>query len=128
MDADPPVVLDTSALVAVLLDETGADVVHAVMHRSRVSTVNVAETIEVLARKAGIHAALVSTIPHARIEPFDAQQANTAGNLLIQHRRDDLSLGDACCLALAISLGAEVFTADRAWTALALPVQVRAIR
>jgi PIN domain nuclease of toxin-antitoxin system len=127
VEIDPPVVLDTSALVAFLLGEKGADVVHAVLHRARISAVNVAETIEVLARKSGISADEAGMLSDARAEAFDDTQAKTTGALLSEHRRDNLSLGDACCLPSAMFLRAEVFTADRTWSALSLPVPVRRI-
>jgi PIN domain nuclease of toxin-antitoxin system len=45
-----------------------------------------------------------------------------------QTRDHGLSLGDRACLALAVSLGLPVMTADRAWMALDLGIEVIVIR
>jgi PIN domain nuclease of toxin-antitoxin system len=57
-----------------------------------------------------------------------AAHAQTAGDLVRQTRAFGLSLGDRACLALGMELGAPVYTADRAWKKLGLPVQIRVIR
>ena len=65
----------------------------------------------------------------ATIEPLTAADAELAGALREIPGGRTLSLGDRCCLALALrEAGSEVLTADRAWGALDLPLQVRLLR
>jgi PIN domain nuclease of toxin-antitoxin system len=62
------------------------------------------------------------------IIPFDEEQAYRAGLLRSVTRAAGLSLGDRACLALAGHLDLPVLTADRAWAALPLALDVRVIR
>ncbi|MGH9061785.1 MAG: PIN domain-containing protein, partial [Acidimicrobiales bacterium] len=63
------------------------------------------------------------------IEPLTADDGELAGALRAITGGQQLSLGDRCCLALAIrSTPPIVMTADRVWPNLDLPIEVRLIR
>jgi len=51
-----------------------------------------------------------------------------SGAMLAAGRVRGLSLGDAACLGTAGTLGVPVLTADRAWAALGLDIQIRQLR
>lgn len=64
-----------------------------------------------------------------QIFPFTEADAELAGALRTVDGGMALSLGDRCCLALALRApSAVVLTADRAWAALDSPVIVRLLR
>lgn len=62
------------------------------------------------------------------VEVFDPPRAFVAGRLAVDPKLRRLSLGDRACLALALQTGLPVLTADRAWAALDLGLDVRLIR
>ena len=123
------VVLDSSAVLALLLAEPGADKVAAVLTQSCISTVNLAEVITKLVDKqASAHQfALAQGLPIVKM-PFDESQAISAGHLRTTTKASGLSPGDRACLALAQALGLPVLTADRAWAGLKVGVTVQLIR
>ena len=124
-------ILDASALLALIHDETGADMVANAMAESTISTANLAGVIGKLV-DAQINASGVRQLVVAAggtIEPLTADDAELAGALRSIKGGQQLSLGDRCCLALTIrSTPAIVMTADRAWRKLDLPIEVRLIR
>ena len=125
------VVLDASALLALLLDESGADLVAAVHGQSLMCAVNVAEVAERLARnatEAAVKLSLAATLPS--VIAVDTDLALVAGLMRASTRSVGLSLGDRFCLALGKRLSCPVLTADRAWAeiAAAVGVEVRLIR
>ncbi|MGD0367194.1 MAG: type II toxin-antitoxin system VapC family toxin [Acidobacteriaceae bacterium] len=124
-------VLDASAILAVLRNEPGGEVLtDEVMAESMASTVNLAEVQTAMVRQgvAPDEAWKRAGIPVSRVVAFSEDQARVAGSLVAETRALGLSLGDRACLALALELNAPVYTADRSWKKLGLGVEVRVIR
>jgi ribonuclease VapC len=114
------VILDASALLALLQGEPGADVVEGVLLRAVMSAVNLSEVVAKLTEHGMPPAAARAALEGLPIDvrPFDREAAYTAGELRPLTRSAGLSLGDRACLALAMRLGVTALTADRAWAAL----------
>ena len=124
------VVFDSSALLAIIFGEDGAEVAARRLSGGIVSAVNASEVIARLvdfgtsgadARNALLNFGL-------DIRPFDATLAVAAGQLRAATREKGLSLGDRACVALAIREQLGIVTADRAWAGLGLEVEVELIR
>lgn len=124
------VVLDSSALLALLFREPGADVVEPWLERQPViSSVNYSEVIGRFVRDGQPpEYAIFSISPKIRVIPYSRADAVTAASYLAWSRQFGLSLGDRACLALAQRLGTPVLTGDRAWRALPLQVPVVIVR
>jgi len=125
------VVLDASALMAVINGEAGADTLTPqILSRAAASTVNLAEVHGKLVQR-GFTLEDAWTAANGTIQEavaFTAEQARTAGDLIPHTRALGLSLGDRACLALGIALHAPVYTADRYWKNLKLGVRIHVIR
>lgn len=124
------VVLDASALLAYLKGEPGEDIVDRVLAESVISSVNWAEVVQKsIAAGADIEGMLSDLQALGlRIEPFTVEDADRAARLWQQTRQAGLSLGDRACLSLGWRLAVPIFTSDRAWANLNLPLDVRVIR
>ena len=124
------VVLDASALLAVIEGEPGAAKVEDALADSVISAVNFSEVVAKLVDRGfgneGV-AARMNALPLV-IHAFDADQAWRAGSLRRTTRTSGLSLGDRACLALAETLEAPAMTMDRAWADLDLEVEVTMAR
>jgi ribonuclease VapC len=121
------VVLDASAVLALLLSEAGAAKVVAVLAGSKMSAVNYAEVFTHYAKLGSSQADIedvVATLP-ITIVPLDRNQAAAAGMMRPLTIDAGLSLGDRCCLALAKSFGFPAYTADKQWKLVAAAVGVK---
>lgn len=120
------VVLDASALLALLRNEPGADKVAAAIANARMSSVNFAEVVSHfihVGMPAGEVDAMLRPLPVA-IADADQGLATIAGRLRAATAEAVLSLGDRFCLALARRDGLPALTADRQWRAVADAVGV----
>lgn len=123
-------VMDSSAILAVLLDEPGSAAVAPRIPASYLSAVNAAEIVSKLVDTGYSAEAAADRFGrlNARTIAFDEETAIIAGQLRGLTRHLGLSLGDRACLALGIRERATVITADRSWAELDLPCTVELIR
>lgn len=124
------VVLDSSAMLAVINNEAGADRVVQRMRGSFFSTVSLIEVQSKL---------ILNGVPpdfawhlierfQCEICPLDVEQARLASSMARIAKPLGISLGDRVCLALAIQRNAIAYTADRAWRGLTLGIKIELIR
>lgn len=126
----PDAVLDASALIALLWDEPGAEMVERLLGRAVMSAVNWAEVLQryrahgvaTTDKRESVEALGVA------IQGFTSADADTVAELWKPTRRAGLSLGDRACLALARRLGLPAHTADRDWRKVDVGVAVVLIR
>jgi ribonuclease VapC len=124
------IVLDASALMAVLREEAGAAAVEAVLDHAAISAVNLSEVQAKLVERGTAAAVAWSSLIDLDLDvvDFDVPQAKVAGGLRWLTRVQGLSLGDRACLALAQALGLPAMTADRTWAGLEVGIEIRTIR
>lgn len=124
-------VLDASAVLTLIDDEPGADVVADLLVGSTIGAANVAEVMGGVVDRGGRPRDVRGLLAVAGvvIAPVTADDAELAGAMRALDGGRTLSLGDRLCLALAVrSDPPTVLTADRAWAALPLPVDVQVLR
>lgn len=123
------VVLDASALLALLQNEPGSDRVMEQLAGALISSVNLSEVVAKLAERGMPEGDINRSLGLGlEVVPFDEELAWKAGLLRPQTRRSGLSLGDRACLALARSRSLPALTADHVWADLDVGVDVVVIR
>jgi ribonuclease VapC len=135
MRAAGPVVLDASALLALLRAEPGGvRVAAAIVPGAVISTVNWAEVLSRLvdlgADPAEVTAISLRSLGSSMVEvvAFDDAQARETARLQARTRSLGLSLADRAALGLARLRGLPVLTSDRAWRLLRLSIRIEVIR
>lgn len=126
------VVLDASAVLALINEEPGCDQVEAALGGSVIGAVNLAEVAGALAAKGKSDVQVRASLRSLELTVIevDEELGFDAGLLRRVTKTFGLSLGDRFCLALARRLRAPAMTADTAWAQIAEPcdVEVRLIR
>ncbi len=124
------IVLDASALLALINAEPGTDVVSGWLPGASISAVNVSEVVAKLC-EAGMPEKTVRQMLEPlglEIIPFDEEQAYQAGFLRTITRHAGFSLGDRACLSLGKKLNLEILTTDRTWAKIPTGSFIRVIR
>lgn len=110
------VVIDSSAILAFLQDEEGADVVEAAFDDDPLCGAanwsEVAQKVIAAGRDWSLARALLLSYD-VRVEPVVTEDAEWAARRW--RRGEGLSLADRLCLALGERFDAEVITADKTW-------------
>jgi PIN domain nuclease of toxin-antitoxin system len=125
------IILDTSALLALIQEEEAAEVIKPLLKFSVMSSVNIAESLTLLQR-IGISPEEALTLISdclVTIVPFDLEQARIVAELQSNVNHKGLSLADRACIALGIKLQIPIYTADSVWAQLQLNnVNIKLIR
>ncbi len=124
------VIYDSSALLALIFQEKGAEIAQGYLPQAMMSLINHAETTGILIAsgmpKNEAFSIVTGLVPHQ--VSFDMEQAKLTASLQSKTQRFGLSLGDCACLALAKARTLPVVTADKAWSKLSAGIKIIQIR
>jgi len=123
------IILDASALLAMIRREPGGDKVGRSIVGARMSAVNYAEVVShFVQNEMPPHQVNAMLIPlPVDIVEVDRDLAELAGGLRSKTMEAGLSLGDRFCLALALRDSVPAWTADRQWRSIADKVGVNVV-
>lgn len=129
-----PAVLDASALLAWRDEEPGADIVDGYLSEGILCSVTLGEVQYKVAEFGDDPIAFTEDVQALGVQVVDFTAAHAA--LLPELKELDLrsrgtrrrgprlSLGDMCCIAVALEMRLPLVTGDRHWSSLDLPVPV----
>ena len=122
-------VVDASTLLAIILREPAAEL-DTLIDRAVISAVNLAEVRTKLIDLDRLDLQTISgdLLKLVRVADFTEQHAMIAASIRPATRHVGLSLGDRACLALAIALKTDVYTADRNWLQVNVGCEIHLIR
>lgn len=123
-------VLDSSAVLAVINGEPGAEIVAALINDSLLSAVNFAEVMTKLVERSGSLERARNALANLdlNVVDFDRDLAENTSGLVAQTQVRGLSLGDRSCLALARRERVPAVTGDRAWQDIDVEIEIRLFR
>jgi len=116
------ILFDASALLTLIQQEKGAEVIEELASNAYISSVNLSETIAVLARTGMPNQEVLETISSSinNFIPFSNKEAEIAGLFITKSKSLGLSFGDRACIATGIYHNMDIYTADKAWAKLNL--------
>jgi ribonuclease VapC len=126
------VVLDSSAVLAMVYGEPGGAKVHAAivspLYLVSISAVNWCEVLAKLGQKSRIMTGekLTAILPGVEVVPFGQAEAEQVATLA--RSCPSISLGDRACLALARSLDAKAWTTDKIWGQMPVGAKLEMLR
>jgi ribonuclease VapC len=124
------VVLDASAVLALMFEEPGHDIVSAHRIGSMISTVNLGEVLTRLVERGQSLEESLTLVTPLRLTAIDHSQSHAAisASLRPATKHLGLSYGDRACLSLAIEQQRTILTTDRVWGDLNLGIDIQVIR
>ena len=124
------VVLDASALIALIQEENGSEIIKPLLKYAVMSSVNVAETLIALQKRGLLYQQSLILIQDiiGSIIPFNLKHVELVAQLQTLTQHKGLSLGDKACIALGIATSYPIYTADKIWAELELNCQIIVIR
>lgn len=111
------VLFDSSALLTLIQEEKGYEILQDILASISMSSVNLGEVVAVLTR-TGIPAHKIREILDSTgvdIISFNEKEAILSGSLITKTKPFGLSFGDRACIATGIIYGLKVYTTDKAW-------------
>ena len=117
------IVFDASAVIALLRDEAGADMIASYAGDALLSAVNLQEVIKALLMRGfslEVARAMIDAL-HLEIRPHTSEDAYSAAGLYAATKAHGRGLGDRTCMALAISEGLPALTTDQDWAKISIP-------
>lgn len=123
--------LDASALLVLLQDEPGAEIVTDAMSDASMSAANLSEVVAKLIQHGVPDGEAESILKSFDLDivPVDEEIAVMAGKLIKQTRAHGLSLGDRICIASGILRRDTLLTADKVWSKISIEgVEIKLIR
>lgn len=117
-NSSQPSIIDSSALLAVIYNETGMDKAKEYFDNSYMSVINAAECLIVLTRNGmpeNVAQNLLESII-SKFLPCEYHDAELIAKVKNANSTLGLSLADCTCISLGNKLGLQIITADKEWT------------